>query len=155
MTLENESGYAPLSAPDVKLIETTLYPKAQKTMLWVSAVLVGLSFVLPFVPAKRSAPLIEQMEYPKAVLMFFFVFACFIGYFYKISVYNLKADLRKGRKSGFKTNVLRKSWTGNEQFELHLENLPKALSKKKLIYPAAESHCFHQGDVINMFLIYL
>lgn len=146
--MTNESGYAPLSAIDVKQIETILYPKAQKTILWMSAALLGLSFVLPFVPGKRSAPLIDQMGYPNAFLIFFFVFACFVGYIYKISVYNLRADLRKGQKSVFRTNISRKSWIGNEQFELHLENLPKELFKKKFVYPAAESHCFHQGDVL-------
>ncbi len=28
MTIENESGYAPLSATDIKRIETILYPKS-------------------------------------------------------------------------------------------------------------------------------
>ncbi|MES2454013.1 MAG: hypothetical protein V4594_00655 [Bacteroidota bacterium] len=150
MKLENESGFAPLSAAEIERTETILYPKAQKTILWMSAALMGLSFALPFVQGKRTPALIEQMEYPKAFLIFFFVFACFIGYSYKISVYNLRTDLRNGQKSVFRPNISRKSWIGNEQFELHLENLPKAFLKKKFIYPAAESHCFHDGDVVVM-----
>lgn len=143
-----ESEYVALSVSDVERIEKDLYPKAKRTLLWMSAALMGISFVLPYVTGRRSRPLVETMGYPGAFLVFFLIFACFVFYVYKISVAGLRADLMEGRKCVFRTRVSRKVWRGTEQFELCLEDLPKALSRKKFIHPVAESHCFHEGDVV-------
>lgn len=144
----NESEYEPLSFSDVERIETDLYPKAKRNTLRMSAFLMGICLVMPFFPGRRSRPLVETMGYPNAVLMLMLIFGCFVIYVYKKTVSGLRADLRKGQKCVFKTRILQKGWTGTEQFELKLESLPKALSRNKFIYPAAESHCFHEGDVV-------
>ncbi|MES2456359.1 MAG: hypothetical protein V4594_12495 [Bacteroidota bacterium] len=143
-----ESEYVALSVNDVVRIEMDLYPKAKRTLLWMSAAFIGLSFLLPFVPGRRSKPLVDSVSYPLAFLFFFLVFACFVFYVYRISVSGLAADLRDGQKCVFKTRVSRKVWKGTEQFELQLEELPKTLSRKKFVYPSVESHCFQEGDVV-------
>jgi hypothetical protein len=144
----NESEYVALSFSDVERIETDLHPKAKRTTLLMSAVLMGLCLVMPFFPGRRSRPLVETMGYPAAVLMLMLIFGCFVIYVYIKSVIGLRADLRNRQKCVFKTRILRKGWTGTGQFELKLDSLPKALSRNKFIYPAAESHCFHEGDVV-------
>ena len=144
----NESEYVPLSVADVERIGTDLYPKAKQTIFWTSAVLIGLCLVMPFFPGRRSRPLAETMGYPNAVFCYFLIFGCIVFYMYKKSVSGLRADLRNGQKCVFKTRILQKGWKGTEQFELKLESLPKALSRNKFIYPVAESHCFHEADVV-------
>ena len=145
----DESEYVALSDSDVERIETDLYPKAKQSVLWISAGLLGLCLVLPFVPGRlgsRSA--LESMGYPGAFFFFFLIFACFVLYGYQKSVRGLRDDLNDGRKYVFRTRVLRKVWKGQNQFELFLEKLPKALSKRSFVYAVSESHLFHEGDVV-------
>jgi len=143
-----ESEDEVLSENDVERIEIELLPEAKRTLLWMSTALLGLCFVLPFVPARRSGPLVATMSYPFAFFSLFLVFAIFLFYVYRTSVFGLRADLRSGHKCVFKTVVSRKQWNGNAAFELILAEVPEVLSKKKFVYPSVESHCFHEGDVV-------
>ena len=145
----NESEYVALSQCDVDRIETDLYPGAKRGVWWVSAILLIFCFIAPYVPGRFGArALVETMQYPVAFLLFFLVFSSLVYYFYRKSVYVLRADLLEGKKLIFRTRITRKSWQGQEKFELSLESLPKALSREKFIFPVNESHCFHEGDMV-------
>jgi len=145
----NECEYDALSACDVDRIETDLYPKAKRGLLWVSAALLGFSFIAPYFHGRHGGrPLAETMGYGGAFLLYILVFFCFVYYFYRKSVYALRADLLEGKKLIFRTRITRKSWQGHEEFELSLESLPKALSREKFLFPVNESHCFHEGDTV-------
>lgn len=146
---KTESADDLLSEFDRDRIETDLYPKAKRGVMWVSAAFLGFTFIAPSITGRHGGrPLMESMGYPRAFLVYFFVFSILLFYFYRKSVHNLRADLLEGRKLIFKTHILKKSWKGHKQFELLLETLPKALSREKFIFPESESHCFHEGDVV-------
>lgn len=144
----SEIEYITLSDIDIERIETGFLPKAKRSVFLMSTALLGLCFILPFVPSRRSKPLVETMDYSNAVLFFVLIFGCIVFYAYRKSVRGLQADLKSARKCVFKTKVVRKIWNRNGQFELTLESLPKGLSRNKFVYTAAESHCFHEGDVV-------
>lgn len=144
-----EYEYEALLDCDVERIETDLYPKAKRNLLWLSAIFLGVSFIAPYVSGKYGGrPAMEAIGYPGAFLFFLFIFSCLVYYVYRKAVYNLNADLLAGKKLIFRTRISRKVWKGHAQFQLHLETLPKALSAEKFLYPVSVSHCFHQGDVV-------
>lgn len=141
--------YEELSKGDVELITSELYPKAKRSLMFSLAAMLLLSFLLPFVPGKRSnKSAIETMGYPGAFITYVFIFACIGLYFYRKSVLGLRRDLKSGNKCVFKTRVSKKVWHNDQQFELKLEEHPKVFSKKKFFYPVVESHCFHEGDMV-------
>ena len=144
-----EYEYEALSDNDVQQIETVLYPKAKRNVLWVSAIYLGVSFIAPYIPGKFGGrPAVEAIGYPGGFLFFLFIFSCLVIYIYRKAVYGLNADLLEGKKLIFRTRISRKVWKGHAEFQLHLETLPKALSAEKFLYPVSLSNCFHQGDVV-------
>ncbi|MES2826745.1 MAG: hypothetical protein V4687_01260 [Bacteroidota bacterium] len=141
--------YEELSQRDIEFIESTLYPKAKRSFVVASILILIFSLVLPYIPGKRSnKALIDQMSYPPAFFTCFLIFACFGLYMYRKSILGLKRDLNSGYKCVFKTKVTRKVWKGDQQFELVLEERPKVFSRTKYVYPVVESHCFHEGDLV-------
>lgn len=144
-----EYEYEALSDCDVERIETDLYPKAKRKVLWLSAIFFGVSFIAPYLPGKYGGrPAIETIGYPGGFLFYLFIFSCLVYYVYRKAVYSLNADLLEGKKFIFRTRISRKVWKGHEQFQLHLETLPKVLSTEKFLYPVSVSYCFNQGDVV-------
>ena len=144
-----EYDYEALSDCDLERIETDLYPKAKRNVIWLSAIFCGVSFIAPYLPGKYGGrPAIEAIGYPGGFFIFLFIFSCLVYYVYRKAVYSLKADLLEGKKFVFRTRISRKVWKGHEQFQLHLETLPKALSTEKFLYPVSVSNCFHQGEPV-------
>ena len=149
--LSNKSEYMPLSESDVDLIKSDLYPKMKRTVVWLSAGLLCLNSLAPYMGTRFGGrPKIETMGYLKAFIFYSIISGCLIFYSYWSLVIVLRKDLENGRKCVFRTKISRKVWNGHQQFEIFFENVPNGFLRKKFIYPITESHKFHQGEVVAL-----
>lgn len=154
MSIEPEppltSNKSEFTETDIDKIVYEILPKAKKNVLYVCLIFFLLIPTMPFLPAKISHnSMIQWLSYEEALAISCVANGLVIFYIYYSGIIRLNKDIDEGHKYLYTTRLLRKTWKGNNNFEIELSKRPESL-REKIIVSKDEFYNWYKNDLLEI-----
>ena len=145
-----EIGKINFNNDDIDLLKIKILPKRRKTVFYACLIFLILIPIMPFLPARgtqRAA--VESTNYKTALLIFCILNGLAIFGIYYLGIVLLNRDINQGYKHIYRTKILRKTWKGNNKFEIEITERPKVVSEN-IILKKTEFYNWFANDILEI-----